>query len=690
MTAPRRAGGRPAPTWQNATVAALAAIVLLVAATVGAAVWLAVVFERREAAALLGRHANQVALQLRSRLLETEQLLLFTGDRYPSAPARFQSDMESLLAANPALLRAELRTRGGLLLQAVDAPAPRPALPDPSRQSPGVEASGAIESAAQLNRLTYSHPYFTRIGEGGIELLELVVPTGDAPAPLIVATYSPQRMIDHLIARDTPQDQRYSLTETDGTVVVRQPSLEVIGRPMQVTSTLSLPGTSLMLRVDAPAPVPRLIPNLQIGLVAAMSVGLGLALFMLLRDVRRRDAAEHELRQQVAFRRAIEDAMVSGLAVFDMAGRIVHVNAALCRITGFAREDLVGASGALPFATAESTRDYRAFRESRAQARHNGDPDAVRGFETILQRKDGTRFPAMVSQTAMLDADARQTGWLTLCADLTDQKQVEDLARRQQEILQSRSRLATLGELASTLSHEVNQPLAAITSFAAACENLLARHPERPEPIRQALRGIKAQAERAGQVIHSVQSFLRRRAIERTACDLAGLMRGLEPLMRLQAVRTGSVIDIQVPAGATVFADRIMLEQVLLNLTRNGFEAMAEIPPERRVLELRARPVHDDERGDRIEVSVLDRGPGVPPEVLPNLFTSFFTTKKDGMGLGLSVCRSVIEQHGGQLAYRPRVPTGAIFSFDLPAFASAARNERPQDREPAPPPAAKR
>jgi two-component system sensor histidine kinase DctS len=192
--------------------------------------------------------------------------------------------------------------------------------------------------------------------------------------------------------------------------------------------------------------------------------------------------------------------------------------------------------------------------------------------------------------------------------------------------------------------------------------------------MRQALRGIRTQAERAGQVIRSVQSFLRRRAVERTEVDLGALVRGVEPLLRLQATRTGSRIDIDVPAGTRVFADRIMLEQVLLNLTRNGFEAMAEVPQPERVLTLTARPAPGDERGDRIEVSVADRGRGVPPEVVPQLFNAFFTTKREGMGLGLSLCRSVIEQHGGQLLYRARPDGGTAFAFDLPGR-----------RDPAPP-----
>ena len=184
--------------------------------------------------------------------------------------------------------------------------------------------------------------------------------------------------------------------------------------------------------------------------------------------------------------------------------------------------------------------------------------------------------------------------------------------------------------MASTRSHDLNQPLAAITRDAAACENLVDAEPARPEPVRQALRGIRTQAECVGQMIRSVQSFLRQRAMHRSEIDLAARVRGIEPLLKLQATRTGARIDLDVPARALAWADRIMLEQVLLNLTCNGFEAMSDMPADQRAPQLIARPCHDDERGERVQVSVIDRGRGVPPEIVPQRFNAFFTRYRAG------------------------------------------------------------
>ena len=668
-------GAAATPLWRTPIAGALAAIALLIAATVGAAIWLSVLDQQRQAQAQLSRLANEAAHTVRGRLVETEQLLLLQGSLYATSPEHFRADMAELLQANAALLRVELRDRNGRPLAAVDAPPPRPALKDAAQAPPSPEGRAAFEAAARSNRLTYSRPHTVRFADTALELMELVVPTGEVQGPLILATYAPQRMLEHWLPPRVASGHLYSLVESDGRVAARQAVPGEARTGPHALAPLGRAGAApLLLRVDALPGPPRLIPNLLTGLVAATSAGLGLAMFFLIRDVRRRAQVEQALREQVSFRHAVEDAMLHGLVVIDLDERIVHVNAATCRMTGFRREELVGQRPPMPFGTAHSRAAYRAYlqRIDEAPDAASADAERARGVETVFVRKDGTVFDALCMESPVRDLEGRRIGRMVIGVDLTDRKRIEELARRQQEVLQSRSRLAMLGEMASTLSHELNQPLAAITSYAAACGNLVGAEPVRPEPVRQALRGIAAQAERAGQVIRSVQAFLRRRAVERSAVDLGQTIRGLEPLLRLQAARTGARVRFDVPPGATVLGDRIMLEQVLLNLTRNGFEAMADTPVDDRVLEVVVRPLERDERGARLEVSVIDRGRGVPPEVVPQLFTAFLTTKAEGMGLGLSLCRSVVEQHGGQLRHRPREGGGSIFAFDLPGHEAPA------------------
>jgi two-component system sensor histidine kinase DctS len=274
----------------------------------------------------------------------------------------------------------------------------------------------------------------------------------------------------------------------------------------------------------------------------------------------------------------------------------------------------------------------------------------------------------MVYEAPLLDGAGRHTGWLSAVVDLTEQRRVEDLSRQQQERLQATARLATVGEMASLLSHELNQPLAAIASYASGSLNLLDDPNPSPDDrpmLRQAVARIAEQAERAGRTIKSVHDFVRRREQAREALSSALLIEAVLPLVRLQARKSGTHIEVDVPKPAPrVWADRTMVEQVLLNLTRNGIQAMESeaTPLSARVLRLMVRPA----QGDWVVFSVIDAGPGIPPDVAPRLFTPFFTTRAEGMGLGLSLCRTVVEQHGGALDVDSG-PGGTTFRFTLRA-----------------------
>jgi two-component system, LuxR family, sensor histidine kinase DctS len=226
--------------------------------------------------------------------------------------------------------------------------------------------------------------------------------------------------------------------------------------------------------------------------------------------------------------------------------------------------------------------------------------------------------------------------------------------------------------MASLLSHELNQPLAAIASYATGSLNLIEAPDEHTVPmLRGALERIAEQADRAGRVIKSVHSFVRRRDSVHETLPVDLLFEGVLPLVRLQARKSGTRIEIDLPSLETggkptrVRCDRTMVEQVLLNFSRNGIQAMEgeATPLEQRVLTLRARQTHER----WVTISVIDAGAGIPPEVAARLFTPFFTTKSEGMGLGLSLCRTVVEQHGGALDFFPGPGgRGTEFRFSLP------------------------
>jgi two-component system sensor histidine kinase DctS len=232
-----------------------------------------------------------------------------------------------------------------------------------------------------------------------------------------------------------------------------------------------------------------------------------------------------------------------------------------------------------------------------------------------------------------------------------------------------------MGELASMLAHELNQPLAAISSYTTGALNVMARAETSGQAVdctvlRPALQQAGAQAQRAGQIIRSVHEFVKKREPERREVAVQSLLDGIDALIDLQARQSYVSLQISIPDGLpAVLADRVMIEQVLLNLTRNGIEAMAQVPPERRVLRVSASY---DAAAAQVTVEVADRGHGIPDEVAERLFSPFFSTKAEGMGMGLSICRTAIEFHGGTLNHTINPAGGTIFAFTLPAAAGAS------------------
>jgi len=255
-----------------------------------------------------------------------------------------------------------------------------------------------------------------------------------------------------------------------------------------------------------------------------------------------------------------------------------------------------------------------------------------------------------------------------IATDITDRKQTAEVSRQQEERLQRTSRLITMGEMASTLAHELNQPLSAIANYCAGCVTRMQSDKWKPEDVLAAMQKASFQADRAGKIIRRVREFVKKSEPRRSAVRLTDILDDALGFADIDARRTGIklVADIE-PDLPPVFADRIMIEQVLLNLIRNGLDAMAETLPEQRLLVVRARSFGED----AVEVAVIARGHGISEEGRQRQFTPFYTTKTEGMGMGLNICRSIVEFHDGRLIVDENPEGGTIFSFTLPTeFAS--------------------
>ncbi len=503
-----------------------------------------------------------------------------------------------------------------------------------------------------------------------VDLL-IPLPGPDATARaggVLVARFALGGLLEEMVPWWFAQTNEVLLTDQDNNVLARRaPGGK--GRSIYThTIQLDLPGTSLNLRTNSIQDSPGLLPNMVATAAVLLSLTLMWSLWALRRDMQRRAEAEQALREQHAFRKAMEDSLLTGLRARDLEGRMTYVNPAFCKMVGYTPEELLGHLPPLPYWVPDAIEDHqRRF----ALVMAGGAP--AHGYEAVFQHKDGHRINALLYEAPLINAQGVQTGWMSSVLDVTERKRMEELNRQQHEKLQTGARLATMGEIASTLSHELNQPLAAITSYAAGCLNLIERNRLEPvadlhQELNEAIVKIQTQSQRAGMIIRSVHDLLKKREPTRTPCDLASLIRSTLPLIELQSKKYQVRIITDLPEQPIrIHADRIMLEQVLLNLTRNAIDAMQETPLVQRAIHIEARLVDDT----NVQVSVSDRGPGISLAVQEQLFTPFFSTKAEGMGMGLAICRSAIEFHGGRLEYEANPKGGAVFKFTLPVMAAA-------------------
>jgi PAS domain S-box-containing protein len=247
--------------------------------------------------------------------------------------------------------------------------------------------------------------------------------------------------------------------------------------------------------------------------------------------------------------------------------------------------------------------------------------------------------------------------------DITERRRAEEALRNAQAELARVARLTTMGELVASISHEVNQPLAAIATNADACSRWLNREIPALDEARDAVTRIRRNADRAGEVIRSLRALAQKSGPQLTTLDIHDAIEEVLALTRGELQRHGVVLHTDLSAGdRPVLGDRVQLQQVLLNLIMNGIQAMGGITDRRRELTVSVALAEPD----RVQVAVEDTGPGVDPASAQRIFEPFFTTKSDGLGMGLSICRSIVEAHGGQLWVSPRAPQGTALYFTIP------------------------
>jgi two-component system, LuxR family, sensor kinase FixL len=363
--------------------------------------------------------------------------------------------------------------------------------------------------------------------------------------------------------------------------------------------------------------------------------------------------------------RSILETVPDAMIIIDQRGNVESLSMTAERLFGYEAGEVVGRNVKMlmPAPHREQHDGYLGRYLKTGERRIIGIGRVVVG-----RRKDGTTFPMHLTVGELRSDHGHYfTGFIR---DLTDQQVTESRLNELQSEVTHMSRFTALGEMASTLAHEINQPLTAISNYLKGCQRLLERmEGEQALVLRTAVGKAADQALRAGQIIRRLRDFVARGESERRIESLPKLVEDASTLALIGARENGVEVSFRLDATADlVFADRIQIQQVLVNLIRNAIEVMAE-SPNRRELEI-ATAANTDET---VEVSVADTGRGLAPEVAAHLFQPFVTTKRRGMGLGLSICRTIVEAHGGRIRVDARPGGGTIFRFTL----RAAKIEEP-------------
>ena len=409
--------------------------------------------------------------------------------------------------------------------------------------------------------------------------------------------------------------------------------------------------------------IPESAVSSGVRLVAAVATAavVVVCLWLLSRELVATKARAKELADTLLERdthlQSILDTVLDAMVVIDVDGKMLSFNGSAVRQFGYAPDEVLGQNVSMLMPS-----PYREHHDGYMDRYLATGEKRIIGVDRVVvgRRKDGSTFPMKLAVGEMRRGDrVFFTGFIR---DLTEREESAAMLDQARSELARLARLNELGEMASTLAHELNQPLSAIANYVQGSRRILDRLDEDvPPALRSALDETAKQALRAGDIIRHLREFVTRGDTDKGPEDIKKLIEEAGALALVGSQERGitSVFDFS-GEGGMVMADRVQIQQVLINLMRNAMEAMRESPLKR--LTVRTRPVD----GPRMQVDVEDTGPGISDEIAPQLFQPFVTSKAHGMGIGLSISKRIIESHGGDLTVSRNAAGGATFSFSLP------------------------
>jgi two-component system sensor kinase FixL len=385
----------------------------------------------------------------------------------------------------------------------------------------------------------------------------------------------------------------------------------------------------------------------------------------IIRDMTERKRHETDLLERKARLTSILETVPDAIIVIDGRGVIESFSPAAERLFGHASADVVGHNVSMLMPA-----PYRTAHDGYLEHYHATGEKRIIGIGRVVvgQRADGSTFP-MDLAVGEVNLGGRKlfTGFVR---DLTEHQHAEKRLQDLQSELLHVSRFSAMGQMSSTLAHELNQPLTAISNYVKACRRMMDSAEHKPSAkVLDTMDKAVAQATRAGQIIRRMRDFIEKGQTDRTAEPINKVIEEASALALVGAKQENIRVNFDLaPESPAVWIDKIQIQQVVLNLVRNAMEALGQSPV--RTLTIATTATHDD----LVEVRVSDSGPGLAPVVAANLFQPFVTTKAKGMGLGLSICRSIIDAHGGRLWATPNPDGGVTFHFTVEAARPESEN----------------
>ncbi|MBI2731915.1 MAG: PAS domain S-box protein, partial [Aquabacterium sp.] len=354
-------------------------------------------------------------------------------------------------------------------------------------------------------------------------------------------------------------------------------------------------------------------------LMSGFVVLLGIASVMLRKQMQSVSRAEEAWRTEAAWRSAMEDSLAVGIRARDMQGRLVYVNKTMADMVGYQPDELIGLMPPMPYWVPHE------LEQSMSRHLRNMAGKAPReGYESRWQHRDGSEVDVMVFEAPLVDAKGVQIGWMASVLNVTERKRLEERERKQMETMSHHARLTMLGEVASTLAHELNQPLSAIASYNAGLLNALGSRGDMDPQIVMALQRMGEQAAHAGRIVKRIREFLTRREPRREHCNIMAVIESGVSLLRRDLSRHDVQVSIHSePNVPEVVADPVLIEQVVINLVRNASDALVGQAGERRIL------ISAAQAGRFVRVSVTDNGPGLQGQRGDRLFAPFYSTKAE-------------------------------------------------------------